>query len=57
MKTIGLLLLCLCVACGKKPAPKTPAPEPPAAEPAEPKPDSTTREAPKGDPCDGGEDK
>ena len=56
MKAIGLVLLCLCLGCVKKPAAKAPAPPP--AESAEPKPtENVPRTAPKGDPDDGGENK
>jgi hypothetical protein len=55
------LLLAVCAACGKKPAPKQPSPPPAeSTEPksGEPKPeDGKPRDKPQkfGDPCDGGE--
>lgn len=56
MRTLGLLLL-VCAACAKKPAPKAPSPPTttePDKQPADAKPDTTT--TPRiGDPCDGGE--
>lgn len=60
MRTLGLVLL-VCAACAKKPAPKTPAAPPPASETdqkasdeddSKPAPASVQRT---GDPCDGGE--
>jgi hypothetical protein len=59
MRSLVLLLL-VCAACTKKPAPKSPAPTPPAGDADKKSPDDATKPPPTnvertGDPCDGGE--
>ncbi|HEX7841300.1 MAG TPA: hypothetical protein VF469_27670 [Kofleriaceae bacterium] len=57
MRTLGLLLL-VCAACAKKPAPKAPAAAPPASETDKKSTDDAgkpTNVQRTGDPCDGGE--
>jgi len=58
MRTLGLLLL-VCAACAKKPAPKAPAAPAPTTQPDEkqaaPDAGKPTPVQRTGDPCDGGE--
>jgi hypothetical protein len=65
MRALCVVFL-VCAACAKKPAPKTPTPPPPATDkdaPPDAKETNVPRTAPaspaapKGDPCEGGENK